>query len=773
MQDHHPGTRLLKQFVDWVFRKWKNTGLVVLAFLFAVVFVYTNWDKVRKWPGIDSIVSRITQDPVPTVDPDRFTVFVAHLDNDTDQEYEQLILDELYKLKGLKVVGLDRTISLGGPDPEEQENQGYQSALEYLRQSGAAVLIWGKVLSHHGETLPKIYLTASDEIRKAGRYEVSDFRLPEVFWKDLARVLGLLVASQNAEFCATTGKGHYAADRLEYFIKCVDNLLQTNAAAAGWNADARAKTRIILANAYLIFAQQCIKIDPLNKSTWNSWDNQFRGNRNEQPPLDCYKSLDKAIATYKQALMDLSREREPLDWAAAQNNLGYGLLIFGERKGDTGHFKDAIKAFEHAAKQWPRESVKWATAQNNLGHAQMLIGEREGDMKRIEASKSSFQEALKGWPRASEPLLWATAQNNLGNALMLLGERKGGTEDLKKAVSAFEEALEEWPRESVPMDWAVAKNNIGNAHVLIGEREGSAENFDQAISAFEDALKEWSRERVPFDWVKAQNSLGYALLRVGKQKHDAAYLKKAVSVFEKALKACRRDYMPLDWAAAQNNLGYALMRLGEHEHDIKHLESAVLAFEQAFKEWNRACAPLNWAAAQNNRGYALMRLGEWKHDTAYLKSAVSAFEEALKAWTREKVPLNWAAAQNNMGYALMRLGEFGLKEEFVHKSISACKKALEVWTRETVPLDWAAARNNYGLALVQKGKLECCWGPVEQAIDLFNSALIVFEEAQEIHSAQDIEANIRQAETLLDSIRYKCPEACEKSSLLLFIHERT
>ena len=76
----------------------------------------------------------------------------------------------------------------------------------------------------------------------------------------------------------------------------------------------------------------------------------------------------------------------------------------------------------------PRERVplNWAMAQNNLGHALETLGRREAGTARLNEAIAAYREALKERTRERVPVDWATIQNNLGVALTDLGERKSG-----------------------------------------------------------------------------------------------------------------------------------------------------------------------------------------------------------------------------------------------------------------------------------------------------------------------------------------------------------
>jgi hypothetical protein len=57
------------------------------------------------------------------------------------------------------------------------------------------------------------------------------------------------------------------------------------------------------------------------------------------------------------ALSCSTREREPLGWAATQNNLGFVLLRLGERESGTASLEEAVIAFRAALEERIREHV--------------------------------------------------------------------------------------------------------------------------------------------------------------------------------------------------------------------------------------------------------------------------------------------------------------------------------------------------------------------------------------------------------------------------------
>jgi tetratricopeptide (TPR) repeat protein len=502
---------LYEQIRTWVYDHLGVPGLVLFALALAAFYVWRNWEKVKKWPGVDSLVAWFTRQPVPLADPHRFSVLVAHLENDINCEHERLIIEALKEVEGVQVLALDRTITLAGPVPEEMEKRGHTEARGYLQQSRAEVLIWGTVLRSGSSAVLKLYWTPSHGERKPQRYAAplleTHLQLPEVFWSDLADILRLLVVIQYIEF--RSQDGHFVADQLPPFIARVRRLLQASAGRPGWDPEARTTTRVILADALNVLGEQSGQKKP----------------------------LEEAVAAYRLALQEYTRERVPLDWAMTQNNLGNALARLGEREKDTKRLEEAVDAFRLALEERTRERVPldWAMTQNNLGNALSALGERESGTKRLEEAVDAFRLALQEWTRERVPLDWALTQNNLGIALRALGEREEGTKRLEEAVAAYRLALEERTRERVPLKWAATQNNLGNALSALGERESGTKRLEEAVAAYRLALEERTRERVPLDWAMTQNNLGNALSALGERESGTKRLEEAVAAFQAAL----------------------------------------------------------------------------------------------------------------------------------------------------------------------------------------------------------------------------------------------
>ncbi|MEI4878548.1 hypothetical protein, partial [Klebsiella pneumoniae] len=62
--------------------------------------------------------------------------------------------------------------------------------------------------------------------------------------------------------------------------------------------------------------------------------------------------LELAVEAYQAALLESTRDRVPLQWAATQNNLGTALATLGERESDTVRLEHAVEAYHAALLEW-------------------------------------------------------------------------------------------------------------------------------------------------------------------------------------------------------------------------------------------------------------------------------------------------------------------------------------------------------------------------------------------------------------------------------------
>src|ERR1022692_3258152 len=126
-------------------------------------------------------------------------VLVAHLGDDTD-DTQHLILVELQEIKWIRVLKIHRTVSLNDTDGQSIAD-GHATALKFLKESGAQILVWGRILDDGNHKVPELFISAVPDSAtglKHGRYPFDELQhLPPVFWQQLASILDLVVVSQS------------------------------------------------------------------------------------------------------------------------------------------------------------------------------------------------------------------------------------------------------------------------------------------------------------------------------------------------------------------------------------------------------------------------------------------------------------------------------------------------------------------------------------------------------------------------------------------------
>ena len=115
------------------------------------------------------------------------------------------------------------------------------------------------------------------------------------------------------------------------------------------------------------------------------------------------------------------------------------LSTLGARESGTGKLEEAVAAYREALKERTRERapLDWAGTQMNLGGALETLGARESGTGKLEEAVAAYREALKERTRERAPLDWARTHAGLGNALRALGARESGTGKLEEAVAAY------------------------------------------------------------------------------------------------------------------------------------------------------------------------------------------------------------------------------------------------------------------------------------------------------------------------------------------------
>jgi hypothetical protein len=87
-----------------------------------------------------------------------------------------------------------------------------------------------------------------------------------------------------------------------------------------------------------------------------------------------------------------------------QANLALALSTLGERESGTSRLEEAVAAYRDALEEWTRERVplQWAMTQNNLGLALTRLGERTHDRAKLEEARNAVNAASDVFMQAGQ-----------------------------------------------------------------------------------------------------------------------------------------------------------------------------------------------------------------------------------------------------------------------------------------------------------------------------------------------------------------------------------
>jgi tetratricopeptide (TPR) repeat protein len=115
--------------------------------------------------------------------------------------------------------------------------------------------------------------------------------------------------------------------------------------------------------------------------------------------------LEEAVAAYRAALEERTRDRVPLDWAMTQHNLGNALSTLGEREAGTALMEDAVTAYDAALEVFVSGGADYYidACINNREDVQMLLAERQRRRRTTSTVRSRRSDSRKrkrpGWRR--------------------------------------------------------------------------------------------------------------------------------------------------------------------------------------------------------------------------------------------------------------------------------------------------------------------------------------------------------------------------------------
>lgn len=207
---------------------------------------------------------------------------------------------------------------------------------------------------------------------------------------------------------------------------------------------------------------------------------------------------------------------------------------------DTGITDDAAPKISRT-----REPLAWAKAQNDLGNILAALGQQRRDATSFEQALQCFNKALEEVTQETSPAQWASTQYDLATANQALGRLLETTAPLKIAVDAYTNALLVWTREKSAEEWMFTLHQLGATLHTFGRLLKGNRQFQKSVVAYKNALAALDADNHALDLTATHNNRGVTLHHLGESEENAARLKEAINSYELALTVSMEQQLPI------------------------------------------------------------------------------------------------------------------------------------------------------------------------------------------------------------------------------------
>ena len=441
------------------------------------------------------------------------------------------------------------------------------------------------------------------------------------------------------------------------------------------------------------------------------------------------ETVERAIATARQAVTLASRTDRAEDEAASQDTLAYALRTLAVRGGDRASMREALAAMQVAVDAIPRakDPVRWARHQSDLAQVLRDLAIMEDDPatmeKAVEASRAAVDELKTGPDRAE----WAMAMSNLGNVLIAASTRLPDVSGLHaEAIAAYRGALEQF--EPGTYQFGLVAANLADALNDRG-RQGDLAASREAIAVLRGLLARPIRDGQPRLWGRAQVNLAEALAVVGTYGDGTAELEQATTAYRAALEIYTEERDPLNFVLAQHNLGAALVTLGQREQGTQRFVEAVAALRIAATGYDKRKSAQGGIAVAFLLGNALLSWGEREGGTERLVAAATAYRDALSRLAVNPWPPYVSSVQMGLADTLVALSHRTGDPYRLEEAIAALRIALASYEATGSEVQVSIARDKLGRALLELGERR-------RDADLIREGRAAISAAWEFHKAE-------------------------------------
>jgi len=493
-----------------------NFGALALV-IALIILCWWKWDHLRKLPGISHFLERRKARKLPKADPTRLTVLIALLPGDDEPPHEthKNIVDLLDDLAGVEVLSVDRTLWVESLDPDEQRKQGHKQARDLLKQSGAEVLIWGRIMVQDQQRIPRLFLThrkssaEEDSSVKGRQYALettqNEIQLPSILWADLWKVLALLIEKDAAIFREKFGS--FVAPELETRINQVRALIDCDS-----KYPIQGEERAVVLSSL----GACLTLVGEQKSDDSA--------------------LKHAVGYFREAV-ELREENSGTEvWAHTMHFLGraiFGLCEHHVNPVMLAEAGDCIVAAGEVFDKLTDDELK-ANVRVTLGLVLTRLGDQRGDKDAYFEALSVLEESRQLAGSCSSDFVMFSATANKAIALMRLGDREQNPDRYKEAIADLEVVLK-IDREKLPMYYPIGTLNLIAAKSKLAIATKDVEMAQDAINQCQNAKSELPDDVGSLIKANGEYTLAVATIALGVASGDDVHFDDAIIAYNTAL----------------------------------------------------------------------------------------------------------------------------------------------------------------------------------------------------------------------------------------------
>ena len=391
------------------------------------------------------------------------------------------------------------------------------------------------------------------------------------------------------------------------------------------------------------------------------------------------------LCACREGLSCISREEQPLAYAALNNSLGNAYLALAEE----AEAREDLEIAEAGSGMGPERARLQAGEDGNWGpeRGRAKREERTGGEDFLELCRlalEAYSLAAGIYSRDEHPWLYATAQNNLSSVYIALGRREDCAANSIKAVKAAGQALSFFTLNNSPQDYAEAQMNLWMAHLVLADIEYREENCSAALDAAKERLKATLEFGQPLQLAGCYKDLAITACILADLETSPEVkgedCRTAIDAALEALRIYRVQSHPAEYAETQTLLWAAYSALAEVAGGIENCKRAIYACWAAIRVYEKI-SPAEKAYAQKNLSHSFIALAQMERLAENYHNAIEACQSALEYYTVERGPLEHAGVLRVLAYAYAGLSqsEEEDRKEGLMKALKTYKKALQIY----------------------------------------------------------------------------------------------